>query len=86
MFEPILQFNPMLFNYTTVDEKGQETQGSIDAINVDVAIAGLQRRGLIVASIHEAGKGGSILSMNISWRPRLHKGRGHPVAPALDPL
>ncbi|MDE2188551.1 MAG: type II secretion system F family protein [Patescibacteria group bacterium] len=61
----------MLFNYTTIDEKGAPGSGSIDAVNVDVAIAGLQRRGLIVASIKEAGKGGSVLSMNISWFDRV---------------
>jgi type IV pilus assembly protein PilC len=57
----------MLFNYKTVDEKGQEVAGAIDAVNVDSAISGLQRRGLTIVSIHEAGKGGSVLNMNIKW-------------------
>lgn len=57
----------MLFNYKTVDEKGVEVAGAIDAVNVDSAIAGLQRRNLTIVSIHEAGKGGSILTMNIKW-------------------
>lgn len=61
----------MLFNYTTVDEKGQESQGSIDAGNVDIAIASLQRRGLIIASIKEANAKGSFLSMNISLFDRV---------------
>ena len=61
----------MLFNYTTVDEKGQESQGSIDAVNVDIAIASLQRRGLIIASIKEANAKGSFLSMNISLFDRV---------------
>ena len=56
----------MLFNYTSVNEKGEQSAGSIDAVNVDVAIAGLQRRGLIIASIKEAAGKGSFLSMNIS--------------------
>ena len=56
----------MLFNYKSLDDKGQETSGSIDAVNVDVAIAGLQRRGLVVSSIKSAEAGKSILNMNIA--------------------
>lgn len=41
----------MLFNYKAIDKDGMETKGSIDAINVDVAINSLQRRGLIISSI-----------------------------------
>jgi len=61
----------MLFNYKTINEKGEESTGSIDAVNVDVAIAGLQRRGLIIASIKEAATKGSFLSINISWFDRV---------------
>jgi type IV pilus assembly protein PilC len=57
----------MLFNYKTVDEKGQEVAGAIDAVSVDSAIAGLQRRNLTIVSIHEADKNGSVLNMNIKW-------------------
>ena len=56
----------MLFNYEYLDEKGQKKGGSIDAINVDVAISSLQRRGLILSSISEADKGGSFLSSKVS--------------------
>lgn len=41
----------MLFNYKAVDEQGADRSGQIDAVNIDVAIASLQRRGLIIASI-----------------------------------
>lgn len=41
----------MLFNYKAVDDKGADRSGSIDAVNIDVAIAALQRRSLIIASI-----------------------------------
>ena len=61
----------MLFNYTSVNEKGEQSNGSIDAVNVDVAIAGLQRRGLIIASIKEAAAKGSFLSINISLFDRV---------------
>ncbi len=57
----------MLFNYKTVDEKGQPVIGAIDAVSLDSAIAGLQRRGLTITSIHEAKAGGSLLNMNIAF-------------------
>ncbi|HEU0080682.1 MAG TPA: type II secretion system F family protein [Candidatus Paceibacterota bacterium] len=46
----------MLFNYSAVDQSGNESKGSIDAINVDVAITSLQRRGLVIKNIADAGK------------------------------
>ena len=54
----------MLFNYEAVDETGAKKTGSIDAVNTDIAIASLQRRGLILTAIHEAGKS-SLLNMNL---------------------
>ena len=41
----------MLFNYKAVDQNGEQKEGSIDAITLDVAIASLQRRGFIISSI-----------------------------------
>ncbi len=41
----------MLFNYSAIDQDGIEKSASIDAVNVDVAINSLQRRGLIISSI-----------------------------------
>ena len=55
----------MLFNYEAVDETGAKKTGSIDAVNTDIAIASLQRRGLILTAIHEAGKS-SLLNMNLT--------------------
>lgn len=43
-----------LFNYTALDADGAKRAGSIDAVNVDVAISALQRRGLVIASIDPA--------------------------------
>ena len=40
-----------LFSYTALDDKGAQRQGTIDAVNVDVAISALQRRGLIISAI-----------------------------------
>jgi type IV pilus assembly protein PilC len=56
----------MLFNYEVLDEKGEKKMGSIDAINVDVAISSLQRRGLVLASIKEANGKNSFLNSKIS--------------------
>jgi type IV pilus assembly protein PilC len=61
----------MLFNYTTVDDKGTSSNGSIDAVNVDAAISGLQRRGLVITSIHSADEHKSLLSMNIAFFDRV---------------
>lgn len=46
----------MLYLYKAVDQSGRESEGSIDAINTDVAISSLQRRGLVISSIHESEK------------------------------
>lgn len=51
----------MLFNYKALDDKGGESEGSIDAINVDIAITSLQRRGLIISSIKSTEDDSSIL-------------------------
>ncbi len=46
----------MLFNYKAVDAEGKNKEGEIDAPNRDVAISGLQHRGLVVISIKEEGE------------------------------
>ena len=45
----------MLFKYKSIDEQGVKKEGEIDAQNRDMAISGLQARGLIVVSVSEAG-------------------------------
>ena len=49
-----------LFKYKAVDPEGAERAGTIDAVSVDVAIAAIQRRGLIISSVEpvESGRGG----------------------------
>lgn len=42
----------MIFNYKAFTEKGEMTEGVIDAYNVDIAINQLQKRGLIISEIH----------------------------------
>lgn len=46
----------MLFNYSAVDKNGQNQEGSIDAVSLEVAISSLQRRGYIISSIDPAEK------------------------------
>lgn len=44
----------MIFKYTVIDKEGRKSDGTIEAGTVDVAIAGLQRRGFIISSIKSA--------------------------------
>lgn len=60
----------MLFNYQALDDTGGQKNGSIDAINVDVAISSLQRRGLVLSSIKEDEQAG-FLSKNITFFDRV---------------
>jgi len=57
----------MIFNYKVIDKSGKEVQGTIDAINKDVAISSLQRRGYIISSIKEIGESKSIFEFKIAW-------------------
>jgi len=41
----------MNYIYSAVTDKGDKREGTIEAVNQDLAIAGLQRRGLIITSI-----------------------------------
>jgi type IV pilus assembly protein PilC len=40
------------FSYSALDQQGNTRDGTIDAVNIDIAITALQRRGLIVAQIN----------------------------------
>lgn len=55
----------MLFIYSAIDKDGHEKEGTIDALSMDVAVAALQRRELVISSIRPVGKG-SLLSMQIT--------------------
>jgi type IV pilus assembly protein PilC len=54
----------MLFKYKSIDDKGVNKEGEIDAPNRDIAISGLQRRGLIVISIKEQAEKKSIFQLS----------------------
>ncbi|MBP9669254.1 MAG: type II secretion system F family protein [Candidatus Pacebacteria bacterium] len=53
-----------IFNYNALDKEGNGRQGTIEAVNMDVAIAALQRRGLVVSGIDGASEK-SVLGANI---------------------
>ncbi|MEK7184976.1 MAG: type II secretion system F family protein [Patescibacteria group bacterium] len=61
----------MLFNYKSIEPSGAIKSGSIDAVNVDIAIASLQRRGLVVASIIESDKAQGFLNISFNWFDRV---------------
>jgi len=54
----------MLFKYKAIDDKGVNKEGEIDAPNRDMAISGLQHRGLVVISINEEEKNKSFFKLS----------------------
>jgi len=54
----------MLFKYKSVDEQGIKKEGEIDAASRDMAISGLQRRGLIIISIEDENKEKSLFKLS----------------------
>src|SRR3989338_1060408 len=45
-----------VFSYKALDADGNERAGTIDAVNLDVAIVAIQRRGLVISTIEDADK------------------------------
>jgi type IV pilus assembly protein PilC len=41
----------MIFNYKAIDSTGAEREGTIEAVNIDIAISSLQRRGMVISTI-----------------------------------
>ncbi|MEK7499783.1 MAG: type II secretion system F family protein [Patescibacteria group bacterium] len=54
----------MLFNYKAIDTEGVNKEGEIDAPNRDMAISGLQRRGLVIISIKDETERKSIFEVS----------------------
>src|SRR5690348_14743213 len=44
----------MLFTYKAITNTGQETSGTVEAFNVDIAIKQLQNRGLVISKINSS--------------------------------
>lgn len=61
----------MLFKYKALNESGAETEGSIEAINVDIAINSLQRRGFVITTIHPADQAEGIFGKDITLFERV---------------
>ena len=59
-----------IFTYTALDAEGNERQGTIDAVNMDIAIAALQRRGLVISGIDPAEKP-TLFSTRLSFFDRV---------------
>ncbi len=55
----------MLFNYKAIDEAGVKKEGEIDAPTRDMAISGLQRRGLVIISIKDESESKSIFTLTL---------------------
>lgn len=60
----------MTFKYKTIDASGGQISGSIEAINMEVAISALQKRGLTIVSISPEDSGG-FLEKNITFFERV---------------
>ncbi|MFA5934468.1 MAG: type II secretion system F family protein [Candidatus Paceibacterota bacterium] len=61
----------MTFKYKALDQNGNTKDGTIDAVTMESAINGLQKRGLVVLSVTPEGEGGSFLEKNISLFERV---------------
>ena len=58
----------MLFKYKAINSEGGNKEGEIDAPNREVAISGIQRRGLVVISIKDEAQKKPFLSMTFFER------------------
>ncbi len=62
----------MLFKYKAINQSGAETEGSVDAVNIDIAISSLQRRGFVITTIKPADQdSSSLLGRDISFFDRI---------------
>ena len=52
----------MLFKYNALDQQSNTKAGVIDAVNIEVAINSLQKRGLAIVSIKPEDEAGSFLN------------------------
>ena len=54
----------MTFKYKTLDQTGAPKEGTIEAVNIDVAIDALQKRGLSIVSIKPEEEKGGVLNIS----------------------
>lgn len=60
-----------LFIYKAIDKEGQSKEGTVEALNVDVGITSLQRRGFIISSIKEASQKSGFFNKNFTFLERV---------------
>src|SRR3989344_5269803 len=60
-----------LFKYTALDADGAKRQGTIDAVNIDIAIAALQRRDIVISSVHPVESETTLLGGSIGLFDRI---------------
>ncbi|MDR3571437.1 MAG: type II secretion system F family protein [Candidatus Pacebacteria bacterium] len=60
-----------IYEYRAIDQEGNTREGTIDAVNADLAIGALQRRGLVISSIDEQKKGGTGINISINFFDRI---------------
>jgi type IV pilus assembly protein PilC len=61
----------MLFKYSAIDKEGNQKDGSIEAINIDIAIASLQRRSFIISNIVESDAKEGFFNKNLAFLERV---------------
>jgi type IV pilus assembly protein PilC len=61
----------MTFRYKALDQTGASKEGTIDAINVDLAIAALQKRGLSIVSIKSEEESSTLLNKKFTFFDRV---------------
>ena len=63
------------FSYKALDSEAHEREGTVDAVNIDLAISALQHRGLVISKIEpvtrSTNKGGMDLNSRISFFDRV---------------
>ncbi len=57
----------MTFKYKVIEQSGAQKEGTIDAINIEIAISALQKRGLSVVTIVPEEEKGGFFDKNISF-------------------
>ncbi|TSC84084.1 MAG: Uncharacterized protein G01um101417_353 [Parcubacteria group bacterium Gr01-1014_17] len=61
----------MLFNYQAIDQTGRPETGVIEALSYESAVSSLQRRGLTVSVVTEAGGEGTVLGKRLAFFDRV---------------
>ena len=61
----------MLFSYKAIDQTNVKREGTVEAANIDAAIATVQKRGYTVISIDPVEEKDNLLNFEITWFQRI---------------